>query len=69
MGAVFTPHTFLPGFSLSADYYRIKVTSVIQGLGRSNILDNCAKTGDGFLAPSFTALQAGSLWLGTKASW
>ena len=40
VGGVFTP-TFLPGFSLSADYYDIKVKNVIQFIGAQQVLDSC----------------------------
>jgi outer membrane receptor protein involved in Fe transport len=39
-GAVLTP-TFLPGFSLSADYYRIKINGYISSPGASTSIDNC----------------------------
>jgi outer membrane receptor protein involved in Fe transport len=40
IGAVLTPR-FLPGVSLSVDYYDIKVTSVISSPTAQQILDNC----------------------------
>lgn len=39
-GFVATPK-FLPGFSLSADYYNIKVKNVITGVAAQTIVDNC----------------------------
>ncbi len=40
IGAVFQP-SFLPGFSLTVDYYRIKVENVISGLSGQGIADRC----------------------------
>jgi len=39
-GAVFQP-TFLPGFSLSADYFDIKIKGAISLLGVQDIVDDC----------------------------
>jgi outer membrane receptor protein involved in Fe transport len=40
LGGVFTPH-FLPGFSLSVDYYNIRVSKAIQNLSAQFILNQC----------------------------
>jgi outer membrane receptor protein involved in Fe transport len=40
LGGVFTPR-FLPGFSFSADYFRINVTNLIATLGAQTILNQC----------------------------
>jgi outer membrane receptor protein involved in Fe transport len=40
IGGVFTPR-FIPGFSLSVDYYKIKVEDVIVSLGAQAIANNC----------------------------
>jgi outer membrane receptor protein involved in Fe transport len=40
LGGVFTPR-FLPGFSLSVDYFRINVTNLISVLGAQQILNTC----------------------------
>jgi outer membrane receptor protein involved in Fe transport len=40
LGVVTTP-TFLPGFSLSVDYYNIKVKNVITGVSAQTIVNNC----------------------------
>ncbi len=66
LGLVLTPHTLLPGFSFSADYFNVKITNVIQGVGADNILNNCAVSGD----PTFCGLVhrapgTGSLYLST----
>lgn len=40
LGAVLTPR-FLPGFSLSVDYYKITVNGAIAGVDAQTILNNC----------------------------
>jgi outer membrane receptor protein involved in Fe transport len=40
LGGVFTPR-FIPGFSLSVDYFRINVTNLISVLGAQTILNQC----------------------------
>jgi len=40
VGTVLTP-AFVPGFSLSVDYYNIKVKNVITGVSAQTIVDNC----------------------------
>lgn len=40
VGAVFQP-SFLPGFSLTVDYYRIKVTNVIASLTAQTVINQC----------------------------
>ena len=40
VGAVFSPR-FLPGFSISVDYYRINMTGAIDALTSQQILNNC----------------------------
>ncbi|ANI76508.1 MULTISPECIES: TonB-dependent receptor domain-containing protein [Sphingobium] len=44
IGGVFTP-SFLRGFSLSLDYYRIKVTDLIDTLSAQQIVTNCTNAG------------------------
>ena len=46
MGAVATP-SFLPGFSVSLDYYRIRLKGAIDSLSSQQILNNCAAFGSG----------------------
>jgi outer membrane receptor protein involved in Fe transport len=40
IGAVFTP-TFLSGFTLSVDFYRIRIKNAIAAVGAQDILDQC----------------------------
>jgi prepilin-type processing-associated H-X9-DG protein len=44
IGGVFTP-SFLPGFSFSLDYYRIKVDGLIDSLVAQQLLTNCYNAG------------------------
>lgn len=44
VGGVLSP-SFMRGFSLSVDYYRIKVTSIIETLTAQQILTNCYNAG------------------------
>jgi outer membrane receptor protein involved in Fe transport len=44
IGGVFSP-SFLTGFSLSVDYYSIKVTNLIDSLSAQQILTNCFNAG------------------------
>lgn len=40
VGGVFQP-SFLPGFHMSVDYYRIKVRDAVAGLDGHTIIDRC----------------------------
>ncbi|MFC0102513.1 TonB-dependent receptor domain-containing protein [Sphingopyxis terrae] len=61
VGIVMTP-TFLPGFTASVDYFKIKLTDAIQGYGSDTIVGLCTQTAD----PTFCNLVhrdgSGSLW-------
>jgi iron complex outermembrane recepter protein len=69
VGALIQPR-FLSGFTLSADYYNIKVNNAVGGIGAQVIINQCLQTGDPFFcgkitrSPSSTGPAAGSLWLG-----
>ncbi|MFZ3482734.1 TonB-dependent receptor domain-containing protein [Sphingomonas sp. 3-13AW] len=41
IGAVYANPSWLPGFSVSVDYYKIKVADVISSLGANQIVDLC----------------------------
>jgi outer membrane receptor protein involved in Fe transport len=67
IGAVLTPKQFLPGASLTVDYFNTKITNVIQKLGEDNILKSCALTGDATICGLVhRAPGTGSLYLGTN---
>jgi outer membrane receptor protein involved in Fe transport len=54
VGAVFEPR-FLPGFSLSVDYYKIKISDAISGLSAQQILALCeASNGTGSSCSAIT---------------
>lgn len=40
-GVVIVPASLIPGFTLTADYYNIKVKGLIAGVGAQEILDTC----------------------------
>lgn len=46
IGGVFSP-SFMPGFSISVDYYRIKLKGAIDALTAQQILNNCSQFGSG----------------------
>lgn len=63
VGLVATP-TFLPGFSLSVDWYNIQVEKRIGQIGQDVTLERCANTGDPFFCDLIQrAPGTGSLWL------
>lgn len=67
LGVVFNSHRFLPGLTISADYYSIKINNVIQGIGADNILKQCGLTGLAQFCSLVTrAPGTASLWLGTN---
>lgn len=46
-GLVFTP-SFLPGFSITADYYNIKISQAIDSVSSQTLLDQCFGDASGF---------------------
>ncbi len=62
-GFVVTPG-FLPGFSLTVDYYDIKVEKLINNLGADFILGQCLTTGDPTYCGRVNRSGNGSIWLG-----
>jgi outer membrane receptor protein involved in Fe transport len=68
-GLVFTPE-FLPEFSMTLDYFDIKVEKLIDQIGQDFILNQCLDTGDAAFCDRVNRIQApgtegdGSLWLG-----
>jgi outer membrane receptor protein involved in Fe transport len=62
-GIVLQPR-FIPGFAFTADYFNIKVKDLISpGLGFSNVVNFCGKTGDPTVCALVNRDAAGSLWL------
>ena len=62
-GFVFTP-SFLPNFSMTVDYYDIKVEKKIDSVGQDRILQNCLNGVAAYCAQVHRAPGNGSLWLG-----
>ncbi len=65
IGVVLQP-SFLPGFSLSVDYFDIKLRDAIQGFGADAILNECGASTAGNISPACALINrdpAGSLWL------
>ncbi len=62
-GVVFTP-SFLPGFSLSVDYYSIEVTDLISSVGASNTLDSCYGDNDPVSCAKIQRSPLGQIWVG-----
>jgi iron complex outermembrane recepter protein len=65
-GFVLTP-AFLPGFSLSADYFDILVEDTIGTVGADLAINTCLDSGDPFFCQLVVrAPGSGSLWLGNQ---
>ena len=65
IGVVLQPR-FIPGFSLSVDYFDIKLRGAIQGFGADAILSDCNGSTVGNIRASCALVRrdaAGSLWL------
>jgi outer membrane receptor protein involved in Fe transport len=71
-GLVFTP-SFLPSFTMTLDYFDIKVEKLIDQIGQDFILNQCMDSGDPEFCGRINRIQApgtegdGSLWLGDSA--
>jgi iron complex outermembrane recepter protein len=60
-GIVFTP-TFVPGLSVTVDYFNIDITDAIGGIGADTILLACTQTSDPFFCGLINRDASGSLW-------
>lgn len=60
-GAVVTPQ-MIPGFSLSVDWFNIKIKNAIQGIGADAIVSQCTNTSDPFFCNLVHRDASGSLW-------
>lgn len=63
IGFVFTPQ-FLPGFTMTVDFYDIKVEKLVDSLGGDFILQTCLDSGDPTYCDRVRRDANGSLWLG-----
>ena len=61
VGAVLTP-TFLPGFVASVDYFNIKLSGAIRGIGADTIVGSCTATADPTICALVHRDATGSLW-------
>jgi iron complex outermembrane receptor protein len=66
-GFVFTP-SFFPGFSLTVDYFNIKVNNYIQALDPNLTLASCLQQGGALCALVHRNPANGSLWLGNPGN-
>jgi iron complex outermembrane recepter protein len=64
VGFVATP-TFVPGLSLSVDYYDIEITQAISTVGASITMQLCYLEGDADACSRIVRNQNGQLWVGT----
>jgi len=63
-----TRPSFLPGFTASVDYYRIKIGNIIGTIPLEIILDRCLTTGDEFFCSQVVRNPANGILFGTTAS-
>lgn len=61
VGVVLQPG-FLPGFSVSVDWFNIKIENAIQGIGADTIVTQCTNTADPFFCGLINRDATGSLW-------
>ena len=67
-GLVFTPEEFLPGLSLSIDYWSIEIDDAIQeGFGSEFTIRQCGLTGEARFCDKIDRGPNGNLWIGTAA--
>ena len=68
IGAVITPEDFMPGLTVSVDYWSIEIKGAIDDVEPEFIVNQCGLTGD----PAFCALvnrgNNGNLWIGSSAT-
>ncbi|MEA3067822.1 MAG: iron complex outerrane recepter protein [Sphingomonadales bacterium] len=62
IGVVLQPR-FLPGFSLTADWFDIRLKGAIGFIGSQQIIDTCTATGDPIFCSRIHRDSEGSLWL------
>ncbi|MDP5054665.1 MAG: TonB-dependent receptor, partial [Congregibacter sp.] len=63
LGAIWQPG-FVPGLSVSVDYYEIEITEAIQGIQEATTLDQCLRTGDAVFCDQVNRGLNDTLWLG-----
>ena len=60
-GVVLQP-SFIPGFSMSVDWFKINVKGAIQGIGADTIVTQCTNTANPFFCSLIKRDSTGSLW-------
>jgi outer membrane receptor protein involved in Fe transport len=63
-----TRPSFLPGFTASVDYYRIKIGNIIGTIPLEIILDRCLETGDEFFCSQVVRNPSNGILFGTTAT-
>lgn len=63
-----TRPSFLPGFTASVDYYRIKIGNIIGTIPLEIILDRCLESGDEFFCSQVTRNPVNGTLFGTTAA-
>ncbi len=63
-GVVFTP-SFIQGFTLSIDYFKIEVEDLVSTFGAENTLNACYVNGDAAACSRIRRNAAGQLWVGS----
>jgi outer membrane receptor protein involved in Fe transport len=63
LGVVFTPR-FIPGLTVSVDWFSIEITDTIQAFGAENTLTACYQAGDAAACSRINRGPGGQLWLG-----
>lgn len=65
-GFAFSP-SFLPGFHVNVDYFKIEVEDAIQGIPAETILNLCGSTGEARYCDLISRGPNGNLWVGSNA--
>ncbi len=66
VGVILQPR-FIRGFALSVDYFNIKLTGAISGIGQDTTVQICTETADPFFCGLINRDQFGSLWRSNDA--
>jgi iron complex outermembrane recepter protein len=67
IGAVITPEDFIPGLTLSVDYWSIEIKDAISTIGPETAITNCGLTGDAaFCSLINRGATNGNVWIGSS---
>lgn len=67
VGAVLTPDEYIPGLSLTIDYWSFEIEDAIDTVEPELIVRRCGETGDPALCSLINRGPNGNLWLGSNA--